>query len=306
MKQSKKNSAASIRVLETLKILSQRSASIQDIIRHFEQIEPNNKIYTNEVILKYLNTLKVFGFVLIKEKDKYVLLNPPCQFDLNEKDLNAIYLLAKTAEQFPEEKVKTEINNFLHELEKRFSEKTRLLIKNTKKPDFKNIEINYNKYSNQIKQFEKYCIDGQRLKITYKRQNQDKASTIVDPKEIKYIGNDVYFSVYNAISAQIQDINLHSILKVEQLPLKSNNTNMLSSVTYLLKDRLAKVYKLKDGEDIMQVKSDGSTIIINRKEDRVLLLKRLMRYGGNCEVISPKSFKEEMKQLIELTLSNYR
>ena len=56
----------------------------------------------------------------------------------------------------------------------------------------------------------------------------------------------------------------------------------------------------------MQVKSDGSTIIINRKEDRVLLLKRLMRYGGNCEVISPKSFKEEMKQLIELTLSNYR
>lgn len=300
-----KTSAASIRVLETLKILSNKNASVQDIIRHFEQIDPENRIYTNEVILKYINTLKVFGFIIVKEKDKYALLNPPDQFDLTEKDLNAIYFLGKMVEEFPEEKIQTEVGSFLQELEKRFSEKTRILSKSLKKTDQINLKINYTKYVKLIKECEKYCLDQQRLKINYKKQNRDEISAIVEPKELKYIGNDIYFSVYNPISAEIQDISLNSIVKIKQLPLKSNNTSMLSSVTFMLKDRLAKVYKLKEGEEIMQVSSDGTTIILNRREDRTLLLKRLMRYGENCEVLSPKSFREEMRQLIQTTLSNY-
>lgn len=84
-----------------------------------------------------------------------------------------------------------------------------------------------------------------------------------------------------------------------------SSCSMFSSVTFRLKDRLAKGYRLRDDEKLLQTKSDGSIIILNQKEDRVLLLKRLMRYGENCEVISPKTLREEMKQMIETTLSNY-
>lgn len=304
MRVSKKVSETSIRVLETLKILSKGSASIQDIIHHFEKINPNNRIYTNEVILKYINTLKVFGFKFIKEKDKYVLLNTPVQFEFDENDLKAICLVENLSKEFPEEKVKTEIAKFLQELEKMFSDSTKVRSHNFTRVDYKNKEFSNRKYLDQIKEYEKYCLGGQRLKITYTK-NKAETSVMVEPCEIKYLNNEVYLSVYNPVSAQIQDINFNLIIKIEQLPLKSNFTNMYSSVTFLLKDRLAKAYELHESESLLQMKSDGKIVILNRKEDRVLLMKRLMRYGENCEVISPKSLREDMKQMVKSTLSNY-
>lgn len=305
MKKSKKTGDACIRVLETLKFLYKNNASIQDIINHFEKIDPNNRSYTNEVISKYINTLKVFGFRFIKEKDKYVLLNSPNQFDFDNEDLKAIYLLETSAKLLPEENLKNEINKFLQDLEKIFSDNTRLLAHKITKPDFVDFKFDYSKYLNQIKEYEKYCSDRQRIKVIYKNKTGAESSMMVEPNEIKYIENNVFLSIYNPISAQIQDINFNSIIKVEQLPLKSNTQNLLSSVTFQLKDNLARVYKLREGEKLLQMNPDGSTVILNQQEDHTLLLKRLMRYGENCEVISPKSLREEMKQLIKETLKNY-
>ncbi len=71
---------------------------------------------------------------------------------------------------------------------------------------------------------------------------------MVEPNEIKYLENEVFLSVYNPISAQIQDINFNSIIKIEQHPLNPNPKSMLASVTYKIKDNLAKAYKLREGE----------------------------------------------------------
>lgn len=306
MKQSKKFSDTSVRVLETLKFLSKKNASIQDIIHHFEKIDPNNRTYTNEVILKYINTLKVSGYRFIKQKDKYVLLNSPNQFNFDEKDLRAIYLVEKFSNLFPEEKIKSEINQFLKTLEKSFSDNTRILSHNMSRPDFAISELNFNKYLNQIKDYERYCVDGQRLKIIYKKHNGTDVTIMVEPNEIKYIGNEIYLSVYNPLSARILDICFNSIIKVEQLPLKSNQNGMLSSVTFQLKGRLAKNYKLHEGEKLLQVKSDESIVISNQREDTTLLIKRLLRYGEYCEVLSPKNIREEMNEIIKATLNNYK
>lgn len=118
MKQYKKISETSIRVLETLKMLARGSSSIQDIIKHFEKIDPNNRIYTNEVILKYINTLKVFGFSFVKNKDKYVLLNVPIHYEFPKDELKALCLLEEMARSFPEEDVNIQIGIFLQDLEK--------------------------------------------------------------------------------------------------------------------------------------------------------------------------------------------
>lgn len=305
MKTSKKTGEACIRVLETLKTLYEGEASIQDIIKNFEKIDSNSRVYTNEVVLKYINTLKVFGYRFIKEKDKYVLLNFPNQFDFDTNDLKAIYLIENFSDLLPEERVKNEINKFLQGFEKRFSDNTRFLAYSIHKPDFVGLKYDYSRYSRQIKEYEKYCIDGQRLKITYKNKNGVEISAMVEPDDIKYVENEVYLSVYNPVLAQIQDVNLSSIVKVEQLPLKSNPKSMFSSVTFKLKNDLAKVYKLKEGEKLLQINTD-SVIILNQQEDRTLLLKRLMRYGEHCEVISPKNLREEMQELIKTTLGNYK
>lgn len=295
----------SIRVLQTLKFLSENSASIQDIISYFEKIDPNNRIYTSEVILKYINTLKVFGFRFKKEKDKYVLLNMPVQFDFVGKDLSAIYIIEKVARILPESEINVEITKFLQDLEQHFSDNTKLLFYQFNKNKPISLNFNYKKYEEKIKQYEKYCLGGQRLKIIYISQNKKQISSMVEPNEIKYQGDDVYLSVYNPLSAQIQDINFNSILSVEQLPSISNPVSLFSSVTFELKDRLAHAYRLHESEKLLQVRANGNIVILNQKEDHALLLKRLMRYAEYCEIISPKSLREEMKNLIKSTLSLY-
>ena len=305
MKKFKKIGDASIRVLETLKLLYNSSASIQDIIRHFEKIDAGNKVYTNEVILKYINTLKVFGFKILKQKDKYVLLNVLDGFHFNEKDLKTVYLLGKYANLFPEESVKLEMNNFLRDLERRFDDNTKKLSQRIVSVSPKVFKLNYGEYEKQIKEYEKYCLDKQRLKIIYKNSKNAQVSIMIEPVEIKYFENEIYLSVYNQLSAQIQDININSIIRVEQLPLKSNPVSMYSSVMFALTGALAKNYRLRADEKLAQVRIDGSVVIQNQKEDQGLLSRRLLRYGELCEVISPKSFRDEIKQLVQATFNQY-
>lgn len=305
MKLPKKYSDTSTRVLETLKILSTGNASIQDIICHFEKIDPNNRTYTNEVILKYINTLKVFGFQFTKIKDKYILQNSPCQFDFLESDLKAIYLLEQSSEVIPEERIKENIYKFLQELERGFSDKTKLLASGISKPKFKNLGINYEKYTNQIQEYEKYCIEGQKLKIQYKNAQKEVTSIVAEPNEIKYKNHYVYLSVYNSMSAQIQDIKFEDIIEIRQLPIKSNPTNIISSVTFKLKGRLAKGYNLHEGERLIEKGPNGTILVVNQQEDMKSLIKRLMRYGKNCEIIYPKILREEAITTINQTLKLY-
>lgn len=305
MSKPKKTSDTSIRVLETLKFFSKNKASIQDVLRHFEKIDPNNKIYTSEVILKYINTLKVFGFRFIKQKDKYVLLNSPLRLDFNANDLEALCAIEKISQTFQEEKIRYDLAVFLQDLEKYFSEDTKAKAEKISKIEFDFSDFDYSSYAAQIKEYERYCIDMQRLKITYNDRNSTQVSEVVEPLEIKYFHNNIYLSVYNPLSAQIQDIDFNSIINVVQMPQKSNSSYLYTSVTFQIKDRLASAYKLHENEKLLHVKPDGSHVILNQKEDRTLLLKRLMRYGTNCEVLSPQTLRAEMKELIKSTLNNY-
>lgn len=305
MKTSKKTGETSIRVLETLKILSQKKTSIQDIIKYFEKKDSNNKIYTSEAILKYINTLKVFGFEFTKEKDKYVLLNPPNQFNFNEKDLTSLNLIENFANNFPEEKIKIETNKFLQDLEKRFDYDTKILSKNTNKSNYIKFSPNYSNQIKQIKIYEKYCQEKQKLKITIKNENNLETSMMVEPQEIKYLDTKIYLHVYNSLSAEYQDLDFNSIIKIEQLPSKFNPIKMPYATTFELKDRLAKSYNFHEGEKLLEMKQNGNIVILNQQEDRHLLLKRLMGYGEYCEVLSPLKIREEMLELIKTTLNNY-
>ena len=63
---------------------------------------------------------------------------------------------------------------------------------------------------------------------------------------------------------------------------------------------------MKEWEHLDKIESDGNKIIINKNEDFNILLKRLMKYGTECELISPRFLREEMINLINKTLSNYQ
>ena len=89
------------------------------------------------------------------------------------------------------------------------------------------------------------------------------------------------------------------------MPVASSSASIPTTVVYKIKNRLAKNYKLRDWERLDKIDADGSQIIINKNEDLDLLLARIMRYGTECEICSPKFLREEMVEKINATLANY-
>ena len=84
---------------------------------------------------------------------------------------------------------------------------------------------------------------------------------------------------------------------IEVLPLKVNNITITNSVVFEVYGGLVGNYRLRDCEKVQSF-SDSVKVIVNSGEDKDLLLKRLMKYGENCKIISPKSFQMEFKQKI--------
>lgn len=292
----------SLRVLQTLLFLTEQPASIQDILNYFK--EKQQVLYTSKVILKYLNTLKVFGFRLLRNKNKYILLNAIPAISFSDDELEGLKLLANLSENIPESKIKKDLATLYEKLEIHFDNGTKLKAKNIKLNN--NIQnSHYDKYKEIIKQYETYCEDKFQLRITYINRRKEVTIRCI-PIEIKFHYNEVYLNCYDIKTANMVDIRLRDIKEVHQYPTMQNSNNYIfSNVTFKLKDRLAKAYKIKDGEKLFQSLPNGDIIISNNKEDREELLHRLLRYGSFCEVLSPMNFRDEMKELITSTLKLY-
>ena len=102
-----------------------------------------------------------------------------------------------------------------------------------------------------------------------------------------------------------KELNPDDIKEVNILPQKANNKFIPTTVLFELKSKLARKYQIRDNEQVLRINSSGDFVITNRFEDKTKLLHRLMRYGDNCKIISPKSYVNDMKQLIDETLQNY-
>ena len=76
------------------------------------------------------------------------------------------------------------------------------------------------------------------------------------------------------------------------------------TVKYELFGDLAKRYSKREHEQVTDIK-ENSIVVSNTGENKELLFSRLMRYDSCCEILYPKSYREEMKTLLNNMLSNY-
>lgn len=294
-----------VKMFEFLKLLTEDKADYESVINLFSNNSNDIKSNPNVTLNKYLNALKIFGIKIKKYKNKYHLLNSPYTLDLSSKDIEIIKFLTDFMEVFPEGKSKNNFFSLLKNIEIRYSEATRNLIQKTDvNADF-NFKFYFEEYKEIIENCEKFCIDKFKLEIKYRNTKNHEVTIQAVPRELKYFKRKICFSVFNQSISQICDIPVTDIVEIKQLPIVTGDTFVSTTVVFKLKSRLAKTYKLKEGETSQGYDENKHLIIINKNEDHETLLKRLMRYGIECEIISPKPFKEKMKELIINTLSNY-
>jgi len=300
-----KISNSSIKILEFLKLLYEDDATyekVKDLLASNKHSDINGAVMLN----KYLNTLNIFGVTVKKQGQKFIILNSPYSIDLNQSDLDVIVAIKNALNVMSDSKLKRATCEFLENLFVRLSGDSRAYIEESSGTNAGNKDLSfyYSSFEEQINKCEKVCDENYSVEVEYNKGNNKTVKKITGrPCEVKYTGRKILLVVEE--KDKIVEIPIAKILSIKQLPTQIKNFGNQHTVMFRLKGRLARAYKERPHET-SSFESENIRIVTNTGEDLDQLMKRLMRYQDDCEIISPKFFKEKMYETISSILDLYK
>lgn len=308
-----KISSTAYRVLLLLQKLNQTSLCIDELNKIFSETPEIERLFSKEVILKYISTLRMAGCDIEKPSSRngncYVLNKALIKINFSEEEIEILAMLKTYAEGLQQEKFLKNYSSFIEKLKKYLEEKqVKKLEENFS--NFSNFEIlnKFKDYERLIKKLEKFITDNQRVEIKYiKADNGQQEIVITKLKKIQYSADFVSIIYYDLISGQSGSIKISEITDIKQLPSRSGEGLSHNPVIFKLKGRLAKSYRLYEKEKISETnEKTGELTITAYPEDIDSLLLRLLKYGENCELLYPRQLRNKMIKLINSTLENYK
>lgn len=305
MTNSNKSNFGCIKIFQLLTLLYEDRADYDSVFNIFkDEIGAQSSNNIQVCMNKYINTLKVFGIKLVKENNKYKILSNLYSLDLTLEDLKSLSILINSIENFPDENVVENINTFITNMKLRMNNSDKLTLNKLQTNFEYDFSFYYSNIREQIEQCQQICKENFMIYLLYLKNNQEIQSKC-NPKEVLFDSKTAYLKVYDVVQRQNLEIPISSILSIARLPQKVSKVEMSSTVVYKLKNRLAKTYKLKENEYSDGFDEQGNLVVINKNETQEKLLQRLMRYSFNCEIISPKTLRQEMIKRINQTISQY-
>lgn len=282
-KLAQKKNQSSTQVLKTLLTLIQGEFSMNELIEKLNENE-EEPIFNNSVISKYINTCRSCEFSIPKMQNRYYVAKIPFGLDLSVLDIDLI----------------ENIQNFVKiEMSPKSQGKINSLVKKILHFSNKEIElVNKDDLLQSIVLFERAVANNRKIKLIFK----NKANVECIPLGITRKNDKVFFNVYKKKTRNIDASRLCGIELLGQRYVEPYEGGQV--VTFKLKGGLAKRYEARENEAI-EYNPDGSITVINKNENKELLFTRLLRYDDKCEIIQPKAYREEMKNLISDMLNNY-
>lgn len=293
-------------MFEFIKKLYAGDVDFKWVLDHFSDGQYNGTSNTHVTLNKYLNALKIFGIKVKKTNGKYHMYSPLYKIDLGLNDIKSIKILKEACNSLPDGKNKTNCEIFIRDIEMRYNETAQNLLQIENTTQNLNLSFYNSELIEQVKFCEQYCQEKQKLEIIYTNTKGEEINLLCSPQETVYKKRKVCLVVFGNNGSRVYEIPVENIKSIKQLPSSNNSNLMPTTIVYKIKNRLAKNYQLRDWERLETINADGTKIIVNKNEDFDLLINRLMRYGTQCEIISPKFIKEEMIEHINKTLSNYQ
>ena len=276
---------ASYRVLKTLLCLFENDLTMNELIDTMRKnVDPK---FNNFVASKYINTCKCCGVDIQKVNGKYALVNIPFNNKFSDDETKLLYEIKQVSEGLRTEKISQIISSLFNKLHITY---------------FKS-EYGLKSSINQriIRTFEKALAVNSEIDIIYEKGNTLHCKPIrINTKDKKII-----FKVKH--ENEFIDVLPDEVIDIEVIDANAKKAKFESNeVIYELKGKLAKRYQLRENEQIIQYKSNGTIVISNKYENRKELLHRLMRYDSLCKILKPRDYVKEFKGMIKDALKNYQ
>lgn len=283
-KLSQKKNISSMQVIKTLQILLEGNYTMNELIEKLNQNE-EEAIFNNSVVSKYINTCRFCGIDIPKIHNKYFVASMPFGLNLNNSDINLLENMQNIVSKKMTKKKYKLFSNFLEKIN-RFSNKK---IARVEKLTYK---LTSELFENAV---------SEKRKINLMLKNREIMECI--PLKIIEIKDKTFFNVFYKDKERMIDST--RVSGIEVLRQKFLQRFDEESVIFLIRDDLASRYDLRENEQYTKTDRVGWKAISSRGENKEILLSRLLRYDDKCEIVSPKSYREEMKQILDDALSNY-
>lgn len=283
-KLSNKKNISSMQVLKTLQVLLQGNYTMQELVSILNENE-NEHLFNNSVISKYINTCRYCGIDIQKIHNKYFVASMPFGLDLNVNDTDLLERLQNIIRQEMSKKNNKIFDGFIEKVN-RFSNK-------------KISRVEKATYKISVEMFERAIKEKRKIRLMFK----NKIIWDCVPLNIAENKGKNFFHVL--LNGQEKMVDTERISGIEVLSDKFVRNYSEQVVIFELKSPLAERYSLRENESLVKPFDGKSITISNRGEGKEILLSRLLRYDDKCEILNPKMYREEMKEIIDSALKNY-
>lgn len=283
-KLSQKKNLSSMQVIKTLQVLLEGNFTMSELIEKLNQNE-EEPVFNNSVISKYINTCRYCGIEIPKIHNKYFVTSMPFGLELTNTDINLLESMQNLVKNEMTSKYNKLFNSFVEKLNRYSNKKIARVEKAT--------------YQLTSELFENAVTDKRKIQLMLKNR------VIMEciPIKITEVKGKTYFNVFYKNRERMIDSARVSGLEVMKQKFLQNFND--ESVIFLIRDDLASRYDLRENEQYTKTDRIGWKAISNRGENKEILLSRLLRYDDKCEIISPKTYRDEMKQILNDALNNY-
>lgn len=284
MGEASKRNLSSLQVIKTLQLMLEDNYTVPEL-RDKLNSQPDAGVVKGAVIRKYINTFRACGFKIKREKGKYSITNMPFGIDLSGGDIRLLNYLYQTVQATRSTQTEKTFQDFFQRIKK-----------------YSNNDIT--RVSSKVKSLH--------TDIFERAMNQHKKIKLIiehnPPLECTPIGlinsrDNLYYRIRDNNNKEKIIIST-GITGMYSLNEDSSQINNENSVTFLVRGNLVKRYSLRPNEQLINC-SNSFLCIMNTGENKELLFERLLRYDSCCEILSPESYRDEMRELIRQTLLNY-
>ena len=275
-KQVVKRNLSSMQVLKTLLVLMEGNYTLNELTDKLNKDEAS-PIFNHSVISKYINTCRYLGIDIPKIHNKYFVASLPFGLNLDLRDLELFENLQNVAKEILPEKSLNIFTNFIN----------KQLVRADRQVPHKAIEM-----------FDRAIQEKRKINLMFK--NNTNITCI--PVGIVENKGKTFFNIH--LEEKEKLYVLDNIVGIEVLPQRFAKNYTGQVVVYTLTGNLVKRYELRENEQLISKEQDSITIS-NKGENKEILFSRLLRYDSSCEILHPKHYREEMKQLLNDMLKNY-
>ena len=282
-KNAPKLNISALNVLKTLQRLLEENYTMTELVTVLNNTE-KHPIFNPSVVTKYINTLRFCGFNISKINNRYYLVKIPFGINLSNKDFDYFEYLNHIVQTRMSKKNNIIFNEFIERLNK-YSNKGLVKFKE------ENSKIIFENFENAIRD---------RRAVTFILKNKKTIDCIPirlidDKKPVQFLVSE---------KGKEKFISSNTVAAVNATSYKYAENFSQQVVLFKITGSLAKRYTLRDTEQLIE-KKDDFIIVSNPNEPKEILLNRLLKYDYCCEIISPKSYRKDMLELLNATLKNY-